>query len=112
VCRSIEQAFLHHRLWTRAQISGGIRPALQAGEGSHLATARRVNSHPRLCAIQRVNAEFRGSSKYASVHALREEDQSRRDDLWSVLYVLVDLVEGELPWTKARFARVAQSPGG
>lgn len=54
------------------------------------------------CLLQRTNAKFRGSSKYASVHALREQDQSRRDDLWSLLYVLVELVEGELPWTRVR----------
>jgi hypothetical protein len=43
----------------------------------------------------RPEASFRGSTAYASVHAHRDEDLSRRDDLWSWFYMLLELVEGE-----------------
>jgi hypothetical protein len=43
----------------------------------------------------RSDASFRGSTTYASVHAHRNEDLSRRDDLWSWFYMLTELVEGE-----------------
>lgn len=42
----------------------------------------------------RSDTSFRGSTTYASVHAHRNEDLSRRDDLWSWFYMLLELVEG------------------
>ena len=42
--------------------------------------------------------QFRGTSMFASVKAHRHEDLSRRDDLWSVLFVLVLMLSGRLPW--------------
>ena len=39
-----------------------------------------------------------GTARYASVHALECYEQSRRDDLESVSYVVVYLIKGELPW--------------
>ena len=48
---------------------------------------------------------FRGSSKHASVAAHAFADQCRRDDLWSLLYMLVEFVVGSLPWTQARVMR-------
>ena len=44
---------------------------------------------------------FRGTTMYASVAAHEHEAQGRRDDLWSLLFVFVDLVAGGLPWTAA-----------
>jgi hypothetical protein len=32
------------------------------------------------------------------VHVHREEDLSRRDDLWSLFYILVEFCTGDLPW--------------
>lgn len=49
----------------------------------------------------RENRRFRGSSAYASVNAHEERDLSRRDDLWSLLYVLVEFLVGDLPWRRA-----------
>jgi hypothetical protein len=59
--------------------------------------ARRARS-----GAQRPKAQFRGSSKYASIYAHQNEDQGRRDDLWSLFYMLVEFLEGVLPWTEAR----------
>ena len=44
--------------------------------------------------------EFRGSPNYASVNAYGNIEQSRRDDLFSLLYVLVEMIDGILPWRK------------
>ncbi|GJP47697.1 hypothetical protein CLOM_g6869 [Closterium sp. NIES-68] len=43
-------------------------------------------------------AQFRGSTAYASAHSHLLMDLGRRDDLWSLFYVLVEFLEGELPW--------------
>ena len=47
---------------------------------------------------QRDRADFRGTSMYASIHAHKEQDLAPRDDMWSLLYIIVDLLRGELPW--------------
>lgn len=45
---------------------------------------------------------FRGSTTYASVSAHAGEEQGPRDDLWSLLYLLVECHEGTLPWRKVK----------
>lgn len=41
---------------------------------------------------------FAGSPTYASLRSLRGRQQSRRDDLEAVAYVLIHLLCGALPW--------------
>ena len=45
-----------------------------------------------------INKKFVGTIRYASRHTLNTERYSRRDDLESLIYVLVYLYKGELPW--------------
>ena len=45
-----------------------------------------------------INRKFVGTLRYASRHILNTERYSRRDDLESLMYVLVYLFRGELPW--------------
>lgn len=56
---------------------------------------RYVGDHDGRHLSARPDASFRGSTAYASVHAHRNEDLSRRDDLWSWFYMVLELVEGE-----------------
>lgn len=53
----------------------------------------------------RESAEFRGTSLYSSLHAHALQDQGRRDDLISWMYVLLDLARGGLPWRVCKDAR-------
>mmetsp|Transcript_12 Transcript_12/g.20 ORF Transcript_12/g.20 Transcript_12/m.20 type:complete len:607 (-) Transcript_12:283-2103(-) len=60
----------------------------------------------------RQDAAFRGSTTYASVHAHMDMDLGRRDDLWSWLYCVVELLEGTLPWRADAAAAAAASAAG
>ncbi|OHT16072.1 CK1 family protein kinase [Tritrichomonas foetus] len=46
----------------------------------------------------RENVGFRGTSRYASVNSHEGSDLGRRDDLWSLFYVLIELCAPPLPW--------------
>ena len=50
----------------------------------------------------RESAGFRGTSRYASLNTHFGRDMGRRDDLWSLFYVLVEFVLGSLPWRRLR----------
>lgn len=50
---------------------------------------------------KRESVGFRGTPAYASPHAHAGEDLSRRDDLISLFFTLVELAEGKLPWKRA-----------
>ena len=43
-------------------------------------------------------ARFRGTTVYASPFAHMGLEQCPRDDLFSVLHVLLDMIFGDLPW--------------
>lgn len=47
-------------------------------------------------------APFRGTTRYASITALRQLEQSRKDDVESWFYVTVEWTTGALPWKKLR----------
>uniref|UniRef100_A0AC35GI52 Protein kinase domain-containing protein n=1 Tax=Panagrolaimus sp. PS1159 TaxID=55785 RepID=A0AC35GI52_9BILA len=44
---------------------------------------------------------WRGTTRYGSLHAHLKQDLSRRDDLESWFYALVELTKGSLPWRMA-----------
>ncbi|XP_053239914.1 tau-tubulin kinase 2 isoform X2 [Podarcis raffonei] len=50
----------------------------------------------------RAVAGFRGTVRYASVNAHRNREMGRHDDLWSLFYMLVEFVVGQLPWRKIK----------
>ncbi|KAJ6227104.1 tau-tubulin kinase 1 [Anaeramoeba flamelloides] len=45
---------------------------------------------------------FRGTVRYASINSHNRDDLSRRDDLWSLFYSLVEFLKGELPWHRIK----------
>lgn len=47
-------------------------------------------------------AGFRGTVRYASVNAHHNVEMGRHDDLWSLFYMIVEFVNGALPWRKIK----------
>lgn len=52
--------------------------------------------------MPRAVAGFRGTVRYASVNAHKNKEMGRHDDLWSLYYMLVEFVNGQLPWRKIK----------
>ncbi|XP_058800725.1 tau-tubulin kinase homolog Asator isoform X2 [Phymastichus coffea] len=50
----------------------------------------------------RTAAGFRGTVRYASINAHKNKEMGRHDDLWSLFYMLVEFVNGQLPWRKIK----------
>lgn len=50
----------------------------------------------------RKSAGFRGTARYASINSHKSKELGRRDDLWSVLYLLIEFALGSLPWRKIK----------
>ncbi|VDO93531.1 unnamed protein product [Soboliphyme baturini] len=50
----------------------------------------------------RSSAGFRGTVRYASLTAHKNREMSRKDDLWSLFYMIVEFIHGSLPWRKIK----------
>jgi serine/threonine protein kinase len=55
-----------------------------------------------------VDCGFHGTAKYASLGAHAGNDHTPRDDMISLLYSIVEMVDGRLPWTSDHDPRVIQ----
>ncbi|KAI6240676.1 Tau-tubulin kinase 1 [Aphelenchoides fujianensis] len=50
----------------------------------------------------RLAAGFRGTVRYAAVSAHKNKEMGRQDDLWSLFYMLVEFLQGSLPWRRIK----------
>jgi tau tubulin kinase len=57
------------------------------------------NGHPL---AQRKKADFRGTVSFASLNAHNNIDLSRRDDLWSLYFVILDFLNEKLKWREQK----------
>ncbi|CAD5235019.1 unnamed protein product [Bursaphelenchus xylophilus] len=54
--------------------------------------------------MPRQSAPFRGTTRYAAIAALKQMEQSRKDDIEAWLYMVVEWTAGQLPWRKLKGA--------
>jgi serine/threonine protein kinase len=50
---------------------------------------------------KRRNTDFRGTIPYASLNAHNKEELSRRDDLWSFFFMLLEFFDEQLTWKQS-----------
>ncbi|CEP00298.1 unnamed protein product (mitochondrion) [Plasmodiophora brassicae] len=63
--------------------------------------ARRHSNGSQILA-PRMSADFKGTSKYASLNSHSFKELAPRDDIFSLLYVLVDFLLGRVPWADCK----------
>ena len=73
--------------------TGKVLYLLDFGLAKQYRSSKTLDHYP-----MKKNKKLTGTARYASINALRGCDQSRRDDLESVGYVLIYLLKGVLPW--------------
>ena len=56
---------------------------------------RKITGGDGLIMKERAGVGFRGSISYASINAHDEKDLSFHDDLWSWMYILIELLTGK-----------------
>ncbi|KAI8819471.1 kinase-like domain-containing protein [Fimicolochytrium jonesii] len=66
----------------------------------------RRHSHAGTLKPARAGIGFRGTSRYASLRAHSGLDLGPVDDLWSLLYTVIDCLKGGLPWSRLRAEEV------
>ncbi|VDK80591.1 unnamed protein product [Litomosoides sigmodontis] len=96
--------FLHRLGW----IHRDVKPAnfciglqLQGRQELHLVDfgmARHIIASNGVIKTRRESSAFHGTVRYASLTTHRHQDMSRYDDLWSVYYISVENMVGQLPW--------------
>ncbi|KAL1285597.1 Tau-tubulin kinase [Trichinella pseudospiralis] len=76
----------------------GVHPNLRSVYMLDFGTVRKYLRSDGKHRRPRAKAGFRGTFNFASVYALNLDDQSRRDDMWSWMYLLIQMTTGTLPW--------------
>lgn len=110
-CIAIEAVSILEKMHSRGYVHGDVKPEnfLLGPPGTHeekklflvdlgLATRWRDNSTGLHVDYDQRPDVFRGTVRYASVHAHLGRTGSRRDDLESLAYTLIFLLRGRLPW--------------
>lgn len=62
--------------------------------------ARKYQEKDKDVRIPREVAPFRGTTRYAPIAAMKQIEQSRKDDLEGWMYMVVEWTSGGLPWRK------------
>ncbi|XP_064921955.1 tau-tubulin kinase 2 isoform X3 [Columba livia] len=81
---------------------GDVRPISSADTANNLEQCKSIFCKKHSTLLPRAVAGFRGTVRYASINAHRNREMGRHDDLWSLFYMLVEFVVGQLPWRKIK----------
>ncbi|TYG61385.1 hypothetical protein ES288_D07G144000v1 [Gossypium darwinii] len=97
-CIAIESLSILEKMHSKGHVHGDVKP-----ENFLLATKWKDSSSGLHVDYDQGPDMFRGTIRYASVHAHLGRTASRRDDPESLAYTLIFLHQGRLPWQKHTF---------
>lgn len=99
---SHEMGYLHRDIKPSNFAIGGTASKRQTVFMIDFGLARRYLLNNGEVRASRDTTGFRGTARYASINSHLCKDLGRRDDLWSLLYVLIEFAKGYLPWRKIK----------
>ncbi|KAF7638742.1 Protein kinase domain-containing protein [Meloidogyne graminicola] len=91
--------FIHRDVKPANMAAGHKRPDIIYLFDFGLARFIYIDEAKSMLRPRRKKIQFRGTYRYCSLNAQKCMDQGRVDDLWGVLYTLIECKNRKLPWT-------------
>ncbi|KAM9876007.1 ck1 ck1 ck1-g protein kinase [Verticillium dahliae] len=107
-----DKDFIHRDIKAENFVIQGGTERPNGARAIDFATAKKYRSgNPPTHITYREGRQFTGTARYASINTHRGCEQSRRDDLEALWYMLLYFIRGKLPWQKFKTTSLSEKHG-